>query len=358
MFDWAEIKVKAGDGGNGAVSFRREKYLPFGGPDGGNGGRGGDVVIVADGAVSNLKAFVRRKHYQAETGGAGARQRMQGKNGAPLELHVPPGTTVSDLPPEGEPILLADLETAGQCVTVAQGGKGGVGNAHFATPTHQAPERFEPGKPGEARTLRLELRLIADVGIVGLPNAGKSSLLAAVSAARPEIAAYPFTTREPVLGMVEVRNQAFVMAEIPGLIAGAHTGRGLGHEFLRHAGRTRLLVHLVDGSAENPLADLAQVNDELTRFDPVLAAKPQIVVINKIDLPEVTARLPRLTEELAGAEVKAFFVSAASGAGTSELMAEVARRLKALPKPEPKAPYKVFQPEPEEKPPRRTKGSV
>jgi GTP-binding protein len=338
--------VRAGDGGNGAVSFRREKYVPFGGPDGGNGGRGGDVVVVADMAVSNLKAFVRKRAYQAENGGGGAGQRMQGKNGSVLELRVPPGTVVSEMAPEGEPVLLADLEAPGQSVNVVTGGRGGAGNAHFATATHQAPDTAKKGLPGEEKALLLELRVIADIGIVGLPNAGKSSLLAAVSAADPRIAPYPFTTREPILGVVEVKGQVFVLAEIPGLIAGAHTGRGLGHEFLRHVARTRMLIHLVDGGAPSPLADLAQVDRELALFDPALADKPQIVAVNKIDLPEVVARLPGLTEELAAAGVRAFFVSAATGAGVKELMAEAARRLKTLPKPEVMVPRKVFRPEP------------
>jgi GTP-binding protein len=251
MIDRAEITVKAGDGGRGVVSFRHEKFVPFGGPDGGDGGDGGDVVVAAGEAVASLRAYRRKRYFKAGRGRDGAGQKKHGKKGADLVLAVPVGTVVSDKSPLEGDSLIADLARDGQTVVVAKGGRGGKGNVHFATATNQAPQIAQPGEAGEELTLTLELKLIADIGLIGYPNAGKSTLLAAVSAAKPRIAGYPFTTREPVLGVVEVGSQSFVLAEIPGLIKDAHLGKGLGHDFLRHIERTRGLIHLVDGSSES-----------------------------------------------------------------------------------------------------------
>jgi GTPase len=346
MFDHAEIKVRAGDGGSGAASFRHEKYVPFGGPDGGDGGNGGDVVVIADGTVSNLRAFVRRRSFKADNGGGGAGQKMHGKNGAELVLGVPIGTIVAERTLEGKTVVLADLETPGQRVVVARGGRGGAGNVHFATATNQAPETAKKGMSGEEKTINLELKIIADVGIIGYPNVGKSSLLNAVSAARPQIADYAFTTREPVLGVVEVKTQTFILAEIPGLIEGAHLGRGLGHEFLRHTMRTRILLHLIDGNSLNPVLDMEQVNNELALYDPALGAKPQLVAVNKIDLPEVKERLGGIKQAFTAAGARVFFISAATGDGIPELMAETLKKVQALPTPEPEVVTKVFRPLP------------
>jgi GTP-binding protein len=347
VYDRAEIKVKAGDGGDGAVSFRHEKYVPFGGPDGGDGGDGGNVVVRAAGSLDSLRWYRQRKVFRAEGGRGGGGGRRHGRNGADKVIEVPPGTVVTVLTGEGE-ALLADLDAAGAEAVIARGGRGGWGNTHYATSTNQAPKIAQRGEKGEELVLRLEMRLIADVGIIGYPNAGKSTLLAAVTAARPRIAGYPFTTLEPVPGVVEAEQETFVMAEIPGLIEGASRGRGLGHEFLRHALRTRALVHVVDGSSPSPVDDMKRVNEELGLFDPALARKPQVVAVNKIDLPEVRERLDGLKKELSTAGVKAYYISAATGIGVPELIAEVARVLKtaAVAIPGAGAPLKVFRPRP------------
>jgi GTP-binding protein len=349
MIDRAEITVKAGDGGSGVVSFRHEKFVPYGGPDGGDGGDGGDVVVAADEAVTSLRLFRRKRYYKAGRGRAGAGQKKHGKNGADLVLAVPAGTVVSDKTQIGDYSLIADLAQAGQTVVAAKGGRGGKGNSHFATPTNQAPQIAQPGEMGEERTIILELKLIADVGLIGYPNAGKSTLLAAVSAAKPKIASYPFTTREPVLGVVEVGSKSLVLAEIPGLIKDAHLGRGLGHDFLRHIERTRGLIHLVDGSSPSPAADMAQVNTELSLFDSALARKPQLVAVNKIDLPQVETRRAEITESFSAVGIRVFFVSAASGRGLPELMAEAVKLLESIPETRAdgiKVPKKVFRPQP------------
>jgi GTP-binding protein len=349
MIDRAEITVKAGDGGSGVVSFRHEKFVPYGGPDGGDGGDGGDVVVAADEAVTSLRLFRRKRYYKAGRGRAGAGQKKHGKNGADLVLAVPAGTVVSDKTQIGDYSLIADLAQAGQSAVAAKGGRGGKGNSHFATPTNQAPQIAQPGEMGEERTIILELKLIADVGLIGYPNAGKSTLLAAVSAAKPKIASYPFTTREPVLGVVEVGSKSLVLAEIPGLIKDAHLGRGLGHDFLRHIERTRGLIHLVDGSSPSPAADMAQVNTELSLFDSALARKPQLVAVNKIDLPQVETRRAEITESFSAVGIRVFFVSAASGRGLPELMAEAVKLLESIPETRAdgiKVPKKVFRPQP------------
>ncbi len=344
MFDRAEIVVRGGDGGDGIVSFRREKWVPFGGPDGGDGGDGGDVVVIADSAVDNLRIFRPKRHYRAADGKNGGDKKKHGRRGESRFLTVPVGTVVSYKSQIGGDSLIADLEAPGQQAVVAKGGKGGKGNAHFVTSTNQAPQIAETGEAGQEQAIILELKLIADVGLIGYPNVGKSTLLAAVSAAKPKIASYPFTTREPVLGMVEVGKVSFVLAEIPGLIDGAHLGKGLGHDFLRHIVRTRVLIHLIDGSSASPVEDMAQVNTELSLFDSALAKKPQLVAVNKIDLPPVKARLDEIKESFAAAGSQALFVSAATGEGTLELMAEAEKMLQSVPKPEAGKRKKIFRP--------------
>lgn len=331
FFDESKIYVKGGDGGNGCVSFRREKYVPMGGPDGGNGGKGGDVYLVASPHLNTLIEFKVRQHFKAQRGTHGRGKGKQGKSGKGLFVDVPVGTTVRDAESGA---LLADLVRAGQRVPVARGGRGGRGNAAFATSTNQSPRFAEKGEPGEERWLHLELRLIADVGIVGVPNAGKSTLLAAVSAARPKIAAYPFTTLVPNLGVVAFDDRSFVMADIPGLIEGAHRGAGLGHKFLRHIERTRLLIHLLDGASHDPLHDLKDINHEMALFSPRLAEKPQIVVLNKMDLPQARAIWPRVDEEMGQQGTPVASISAFTGEGVRLLLHRVADLLERLPEEE------------------------
>ena len=346
MLDRVEIVVKAGDGGNGAISFRREKFVPFGGPDGGDGGKGGDVVVMADATVTSLRQFKQKRFYRADDGKGGRGKRKHGKSGENMILAVPEGTVVSDKTQIGEAALIADLEQSGQRVIVAKGGKGGLGNTHFSSSINQAPRIAQEGELGEENSIILELRLIADVGIIGYPNVGKSTLLAAASAAKPKIAGYPFTTREPILGVVEIGPQCFVLAEIPGLIEDAHLGRGLGHDFLRHIMRTRMLIHLIDGSAESPVEDMIRVNTELSLFDSALTQKPQLVVVNKIDLSEVQARITGAKDAFSNAGINVLFVSAATGKGVSELMAETMKMLSQVTAEKEAGPKKVFRPQP------------
>jgi GTP-binding protein len=350
MFDRVEMKVEAGDGGNGAVSFRREMYVPFGGPDGGDGGKGGDVIIRADKSTDSLRAYRSKRLYRAENGYNGAGRKKYGKSGKDLILAVPAGTMVIAKEEDGKELLLADLGSVGEEIIVAVGGKGGWGNVHFKSSTNQTPRLAQKGEKGEEKTLRLEMRLIADVGIIGYPNAGKSTLLAAASAAKPKIASYPFTTVEPVLGVVELGLESFVMAEIPGLIEGAHLGKGLGHDFLRHATRTKILIHLVNGESDTPTEDMIKVNNELALFDSSLAQKPQIVVLNKVDLPEVQEKLDIIKSELSEAHVKAHYISAATGQGVKELMAATldVLRARAAEEKRPELPGKIFRPQPKE----------
>ena len=350
MFDRVEIVVRAGDGGDGVVSFRREKFVPFGGPDGGDGGDGSDVVIVADSGVSDLRIFEHKRFYRAADGKNGKGKKKHGKKGENLILMVPAGTVVSYKTQISGDAVIADLEQHGQQVVVAKGGKGGLGNTHFASSTNQAPQIAQQGGVGEENSIILELRLIADVGIIGYPNVGKSTLLAAASAAKPKIASYPFTTCEPVLGVVEVGQKSFVLAEIPGLIDGAHLGRGLGHDFLRHIVRTKMLIHLVDGSSASPTEDMIQVNTELSLFDSALAKKPQLVVVNKIDLPQVQARLAEIKDAFKSAGSGVLFISAATGDGVTELMTETIKMLDEVTrlgrKDDEKVPRKIFRPQP------------
>lgn len=334
MYDRAKIYVKAGDGGNGIITFRREKYVPRGGPDGGDGGQGGDVVLRVDPSENTLLRFQYQSRFLADHGGNGQKAKRHGKKADDLVIAVPPGTVVRDAETGAQ---LADLVRSGDEVVVVRGGRGGLGNQHFATSSRQAPRLAEKGEPGQERLLTLELKLIADVGLVGYPNAGKSTLLAALSAARPKIADYPFTTLEPNLGVVEVDGDTFVLADIPGLIAGAAAGAGLGHEFLRHIERNRLLIHVLDGSGglegRDPLDDFATIETELAAYGAGIAEKPRIVAVNKLDLPEARERLPQVRAALAARDFLVLPVSAATGQGVRELAREVQRRLAALPLP-------------------------
>src|SRR5881409_2849867 len=328
FIDQAVINVKGGDGGNGCVSFRREKFVPKGGPDGGDGGHGGDVILVADESLSTLLDFQYRRHYRAQRGSHGEGSTRHGRRGGSLVIPVPVGTVVKDAD-SGQ--LLADLLHHGQQVVAARGGKGGKGNARFATSTRRAPRQAEPGVPGEERRIELELRLIADAGLVGFPNAGKSTLLSRVSAARPKIADYPFTTRTPQLGIVRVDvHSSFVIADLPGLIPGAAEGKGLGHQFLRHTERTRLLLHMLDldpQTGRDPLDDLRFIDEELARYSESLAARPQIIVPNKIDLPEAAPRREAVERFCASRGLPVMPISAATGTGLTELMNAVAAAL-------------------------------
>lgn len=319
FIDRAEIYVRAGKGGQGCVSFRREKYVPKGGPDGGDGGRGGNVIFFADESVTTLLDLTGRHHWIAQNGQPGSGQNRTGRSGNDLEIRVPPGTLVYD---RDSGRLLKDLNEPGMRVIIAEGGRGGQGNAKFATSRRQAPRFAQPGEGAEERWLRLELKLIADVGLVGLPNAGKSTLLSRLSAARPKIADYPFTTLEPQLGIVDISGyRRFVMADIPGLIEGAHMGHGLGDDFLRHIERTRVIVHLIDvhpmDGAPTPAEAYRVIRNELRQYSPELAAKPELVVANKTDLADNLDAVDELREELGGVPIKA--ISGVTGAGLSGL---------------------------------------
>lgn len=333
--DIATIKVKAGNGGNGLVSFHREKYVAAGGPDGGDGGNGGDVVLVADTQLSTLTDFRYKKIYKAGNGQDGRAKKSSGKNGENVYITVPAGTLVKDAQ-TGK--IIADLKKNGDTFVAAKGGRGGWGNVHFATPTRQVPKFAKPGQKTVERELTLELKLLADVGLVGFPNVGKSTLLSSVSSARPKIANYHFTTLEPNLGVVSAGDAgSFVMADIPGIIEGANTGIGLGHEFLRHIERTRILLHIVDVSGtegRNPVEDFDIICKEMEKFNPELAKKPQIAVGNKIDVLYDENRKTEFEEEMKKRGVEVFFISAAAHKGTQELMKIVASKLKEIPIPE------------------------
>jgi len=324
FIDEADITVVAGAGGNGCVSFRREKYVPRGGPDGGDGGDGGSVYCHADESVNTLYHLAGRHHWRAGRAGHGMGRQRHGRNGQDLVVPVPPGTIIRDVDHD---VVLKDLVEPGGRVCVATGGRGGLGNVHFATSTHQSPREATPGEPGQTRRLHLELKLIADVGLVGCPNAGKSTLLRRLSAARPKVAAYPFTTLEPVLGIVELSGgRRLIMADIPGLIEGAHRGAGLGDAFLRHIERTRVLLHMVDlcPPGGDPAEHYRQINGELREYSPDLAGKPQIVGGSKLDLTESRQGLARLAGD-AGVEVVGF--SAATGEGLEALTEHLWRAL-------------------------------
>ncbi|MGH2349080.1 MAG: GTPase ObgE [bacterium] len=330
FIDRAVVEVKAGDGGNGIVSFRREKFVPKGGPNGGDGGNGGGIIFVADEGMTTLLDLTYRRHFRAQRGTHGEGGNRSGRRGASLFVAVPVGTVVKDAQ-TGE--LIADLTQHGQRAIVARGGKGGRGNARFATATRRTPRHAEPGQSGQERKLELELRLIANVGLVGLPNAGKSTFLSRVSAARPKIADYPFTTLEPVLGVVALSDgRSFVMADLPGLIAGASAGAGLGHQFLRHVIRTQVLVYVIDLSdaGRSPLDDLEVVSRELHAYDPDLREKPSVIALNKIDQSQARERLPDVAGVLASRGRQVFPISAATGEGVDALLQAVANLLDGI----------------------------
>ncbi len=342
FIDEAVIEVEAGAGGDGCVAFRREKYVPRGGPSGGDGGDGGDVILVADPHLSTLLDYRYKTHYKAGRGGSGSGDNRKGRRGDSIVLRVPVGTLVYD-DETGE--LLVDLARPNQQFIVAKGGKGGKGNAHFATPTRQAPRFAEKGLPGEKRRLRLELKLLADVGIVGMPNAGKSTLISRISAARPKIADYPFTTLVPNLGVVKYQDTSFVVADIPGLIEGAHAGHGLGHQFLRHVERARLLLYLLDCSPfapQPPLEAFRTLQEELRLYKPELLEKPALVALNKIDTVVDRAELEPVRQALQAQGYDVFLISAYTGEGLEPLLAHLAKRVAELPPPEP-----IVEPTPE-----------
>jgi GTP-binding protein len=318
MIDKKEMRVMGGRGGDGCISFRREKYVPFGGPDGGDGGAGGDVTIVCDSNLRDLSPLGRRREFAAGDGHRGERSRRRGRKGKDLDISVPVGTMVSSGAKSDQEILLEDLRTRDQGVLVAKGGRGGFGNARFATAVSQAPQIAGKGESGEERDIILEVKLVTDVCIVGLPNSGKSSLLAALSKAKPDIAGYPFTTRQPTLGVMPGDRRDFIVAEIPGLVEGAHSGKGLGNDFLRHAERTKLLIYLLDGSSSTVLNDLDTLDREIALYKN-LSRKARIVAVNKVDLAEVQASLPAMGRCLAEVSVAIFYISAVSGEGVLEL---------------------------------------
>ncbi|HEX3220747.1 MAG TPA: GTPase ObgE [Candidatus Limnocylindria bacterium] len=336
--DQARILVAAGAGGDGSASFRREAHVPRGGPDGGDGGKGGDVVLEAEAGMTTLGELRRRRHLRAQPGGRGGRRRSHGRNGADVVVHVPPGTVVrlSEETAAGAPTArdLGELMAPGERLVVARGGKGGRGNVHFASPTHRAPTHYEKGQLGQERWIELELKLIADIGLVGAPNAGKSTLLAALTAARPEVGAFAFTTTSPNLGVLQLDEDGevtAVIADLPGLIEGAHAGRGLGHAFLRHVERTRVLVAVVDGAAADPAAEWQAVEEELRLRDPAILQRPMPMVVTKMDLPAVRDRWPALRKALVAAGHQPLDVSAHDGGGLEALRDVLRRALAAVP---------------------------
>lgn len=353
FIDQAEIIVQSGKGGDGSLHFRREKYVPRGGPDGGDGGKGGSVLLVVVPSLTTLYTYHQKNRYQAKDGGNGSKQKMTGRSADDLLIPVPAGTMVFDAETG---ILLGDLTDPDQNIIVAKGGRGGRGNTHFKSATRQVPMVAEKGEPGEERRLRLELKLIADVGIIGVPNAGKSTLLAALTNARPKTAPYPFTTLEPNLGIAHIDEETnLVLADIPGLIEGAHLGVGLGHDFLRHIQRTRVLIHVLDGMAEDPLLDFSQIISELALFDPDLAKKPQVVAFNKMDISEVESRWIKIQVELQERvhqqaskiwiDTAVIPVSAATGFRTRELIYRAAQLLEQAPAPVVSAELPVYRSE-------------
>ncbi|MDP3486317.1 MAG: GTPase ObgE [Bacillota bacterium] len=332
--DRVKITVRSGSGGDGASTFRREKYVPTGGPSGGDGGKGGNVFVLADSNMHTLMDFRYKKHFRADNGRHGQNRNMHGHKAEDLTLRVPPGTVVFD---DITGKVLADLVQEGDMVLLLPGGKGGRGNARFATAVQQAPTIAEKGESGIEREIRLELKTIADVGLVGFPNAGKSTLLSVVSAARPKIADYHFTTLEPNLGVVAISGRSFIMADIPGLIEGAHEGQGLGHEFLRHVERTRILIHVVDGAGtegRDPVSDIEVINNELKSYSPTLASRPQIIALNKIDAITDEAVLSGLLERLKAQGFEVYPISAVIGEGVEPLLHRAMDLVEQLPKPE------------------------
>jgi len=329
FIDQVNIHVSSGKGGDGMVHFRREKYEPRGGPDGGDGGKGGDLILEVKTTLNSLSHFRPKQAFAADNGINGGGSQMTGRNGKDLIIHVPPGTVIYDAE-TGD--LLGDLTEDGQQLIICKGGRGGRGNQHFATSRNQAPRTVERGEPHEEKMLRLELKLIADIGIIGLPNAGKSTLLSVLTNAKPKIGNYPFTTLEPNLGVAKIDDETtVVMADIPGIIEGAHEGAGLGHDFLRHIQRTRILIHMIDGLSEDPLADFSQINTELALFDTKLGKKPQVVVINKIDQPDVQEKLKEIKASFKKNGVEIVTASAMARTNTREILLSAFRMLQELP---------------------------
>lgn len=343
FIDEAVIEVRSGKGGDGSVHFRREKYIPRGGPDGGDGGKGGDVILEVFPKLTTLSSFRHQIRFIAQDGAPGAKSNRTGRSGSDLVIQVPPGTVVIDT---GTGSSIGDLVEPNQRLIVCKGGRGGRGNARFATARNQAPRTAERGEPAEERKLRLELKLIADIGIIGVPNAGKSTLLAKVTSAKPKISAYPFTTLEPNLGVANLDDEtSLVLADIPGLIEGAHLGHGLGHDFLRHIQRTRVLIHLLDGMSADPLLDLAQINSELALFDEKLSEKPQIVVVNKIDIPEVRERWKKIEQTLKNKGYKPMSISAVTGENVRYLLGQAHKALLETPKVVEDSTMPIYRPE-------------
>jgi GTPase len=329
FIDQVVIHVKSGKGGDGMVHFHREKFVPRGGPDGGDGGKGGDVIFEVKPTLNTLSSFRPNQKFKAEEGVKGGPSQMTGRNGKDLILPVPPGTILFDAD-TGE--LIGDLTKPGEKLTVLKGGRGGRGNQHFATARNQVPRTAEKGEPAQEKRIRLELKLIADIGLIGVPNAGKSTLLSVLTNAKPKIAPYPFTTLEPNLGVADIDiHTTVVLADIPGLIEGAAQGAGLGHDFLRHIQRTRVLIHLLDGMSEDPVADYSQINSELSLFDPNLAKKPQIVALNKIDQPEVQERLAGIEKIFKELNVELMTISALARTNTRELLVRGYQKLEEAP---------------------------
>jgi len=341
--DQVEIHVRSGKGGDGMVHFRREKFVPRGGPDGGDGGKGGDLIFEVKPTLNMLSSFRPNQKFKAEDGVNGGAAQMTGRNGKDLIIPVPPGTIIFDADTDE---LIGDLTEPGQQLTICKGGRGGRGNQHFATSRNQAPRTAEKGEPFEERHLRLELKLIADIGLIGVPNAGKSTLLSVLTNARPKIAPYPFTTLEPNLGVAEIDiNTRVVLADIPGLIEGASHGAGLGHDFLRHVQRTRVLIHLLDGLSEDPIADYSQINSEISLFDPNLGKKPQIVALNKIDQPDAQERLLEIQREFKKRKLEIMTISALARTNTRELLIKAYQKLAETPKlVEMELPIPVYKP--------------
>lgn len=329
FIDHVEIYVRSGKGGDGMVHFRREKFIPMGGPDGGDGGRGGDVIFEVKHTLNTLSSFRQNQKFKAEDGIKGGPSQMSGRAGKDLVIYVPPGTILFDAETSE---IIGDLTQTDQRLTICKGGRGGRGNQHFATSRNQAPRTAEKGAPYEEKRLRLELKLIADIGLIGVPNAGKSTLLSVLTNAKPKIAPYPFTTLEPNLGVAEIDiNTSVVLADIPGLIEGASQGAGLGHDFLRHVQRTRVLIHLLDGLSEDPFADYSQINSELALFDPNLAKKPQLIALNKIDQPEVQERLGDIQKKFKKINVELMTISALARTNTRELLIQAHQTLAETP---------------------------
>jgi GTPase len=336
--DQVEIHVKSGKGGDGMVHFRREKFVPMGGPDGGDGGKGGDVIFEVKTTLNTLSSFRQNQKFKAEEGVKGGPAQMSGRAGQDFVIRVPSGTVIYDIS-SGEALLLGDLTDARQRLIVCKGGRGGRGNQHFATSRNQAPRTAEKGEPAEEKRLKLELKLIADIGLIGVPNAGKSTLLSVLTNAKPKIASYLFTTLEPNLGVAYIDDDTtVVLADIPGLIEGASHGAGLGHDFLRHIQRTRVLIHLLDGLSEDPVADYSQTNSELALYDPNLAKKPQLVALNKIDQPEVQERLADIQKKFRKLRVELLTISALARTNTRDLLVRAFQLLQETP------PFEQFEP--------------